>query len=260
MVNRGLAMVGLTVRSIFFDRKTMIVGAILLLLLTIPLLWLRNPSGEDDAAMDFFMGIMVMLYLQFIVLYVCFLYATALVTSEIEDKTMTYLISRPITRFEIMVYKYLGYVVSIFTLFAIPAILNYLILAPHQGVGGLEDNLDMLAYSLGGIFMGVVAWGALFLLMASVFRNPLMPGFLYCIFWESFIANIGTNVSKVTVTYQIRTFIINGLKAIRESIAEEGDLPAHGDYTAGWAFVLAMGVSVLFVLLSWWMVRGKDFH
>ena len=73
MVNRGLAMVGLTVRSIFFDRKTMIVGAILLLLLTIPLLWLRNPSGEDDAAMDFFMGIMVMLYLQFIVLYVCFL-------------------------------------------------------------------------------------------------------------------------------------------------------------------------------------------
>ena len=73
-INRARGMISITVRSILLDKKTMAVGAILLLLLAIPLFWLNNPpSGEDDTAMDMFLGMTVMLYLQFFVLYVCFL-------------------------------------------------------------------------------------------------------------------------------------------------------------------------------------------
>lgn len=260
-LNRAIGMTSITVRSILLDKKTMAVAAIMLLLLAIPLVWLNDPpSGEDETAMDMFMGITVMIYLQFIVLYVCFLYGTALITSEVDDRTMTYLISRPINRLEILVYKYLGYVFSIFIIFAIPVILNYLLFAQHEGSSGIVDNLDILGFALGGIFIGVMIWGALFMFMASVFKNPLMPGFLYCIFWETMLANMEGNIPKATVTYQIRTFIINGLEAMKNSLTEGGDLPPHGDLTAGWTFAQAVVISVVFLFMSWMLVKEKDFN
>lgn len=260
-LNRAIGMISITVRSILLDRKTMAVGAILLLLLVIPLVWLRSPaSDEGDTAMDMFMGLTVMLYLQFFVLYVCFLYGTGLITSEVDDRTMTYLISRPINRLEILVYKYLGYVFSIFSIFAIPVILNYLLFAQHGGAGDIVDNLDILAFALGGVFIGIMLWGALFMLMASVFKNPLMPGFLYCIFWENLIGNLPGNIPKATITYQIRTFIINGLKAMKNLLTESGDLPPHGSLSAGWTFVQAILISAVFIFMAWMLVKEKDFN
>jgi ABC-2 type transport system permease protein len=261
MMNRGLGLLSITVRSILYDRKTMAVGVLLLLLLAIPLYWLSDPpSGEDETALDMFMTIIAIFYLQFIVLYVCFLYGTGLITTEIDDRTMTYLLSRPIHRLEILVYKYIGYVFSIFLIFAVPVILNYLILAQHGGSGEIVDNLDVLAISLGGIFIAIMMWGALFIFMASVFKNPLMPGFLYCIFWETFMPLMSGNIPKATITYHIRTFLINGIKVVKSSLVDGGDLPPHGDMSSGWTFILAIVISAVFLFMSWVVVRDKDFH
>lgn len=261
MKNRGFAMTWLTIKSILFDKKTLVVGAILIILLAIPGYWLwRPPSDSEDASLEMFLIIMIIFYLQFLVLYVCFLYGSGLITSELEDKTMTYLISRPISKLEILVYKYLGYIISIFIIFAIPTTLNYLMLASHDGVGNISENWRYLAYALGGIFIGVVAWGALFLFFASIFKNPLAPGILYCLFWESFIANIGMNISKVSVTYQIRTFIFNGLASTSKLIAEDDDLPFHGNNSPSWTFITAITISVFFVFMAWFILKDKDIN
>jgi len=96
--------------------------------------------------------------------------------------------------------------------------------------------------------------------MASIFKNPLMPGFLYCIFWETVFANMGGNFPKATVTYQIRTFIINGLRAMKNSMAEGGDLPPHGDAAADVTFMLTVTASAVFLFMSWLLVKEKDFN
>ncbi|MCK4747244.1 MAG: ABC transporter permease subunit [Bacteroidales bacterium] len=264
-LNRAKGMLSLTVRSILYDRKTMAVVAIMLLLLAIPLVWLNDPPSNDEneknPEMDMFMGITVMIYMQFIVLYVCFLYATALITAESDDRTMTYLISRPIHRLEIVLYKYLGYVFSMFLIFAIPVIMNYLLFAQHDGgLNGIVDNLDILGITLGGVFIGIIIWGALFIFMASVIKNPLMPGFFYCLFWENMIGNMPGNIPKATVTYQIRTFIINGLKTMKNSIADGGDLPPHGTNSADVTFMLAILISMVFILMSWMAIKERDFN
>ena len=217
-------------------------------------------QNELDSEMDFFMGLVVILYLQLVVLYVCFLYASALITAEVDDRTITYLISRPIRKLEIVVYKYIGYAISLFVLFSIPITINYGILASHMGGDGITENLDFLAFSLGGLLIGILLWGAFFIFLASVVKNPLMPGFLICIFWESLIANIGTNVSMFTGTYIIRTFIINGLKELRDSIAQEGDLPVHGDMSAPETFVFTVVISIVFLILSSIMLKNRDFY
>ena len=259
MLNRGKAMIYHTMRSILIDRKTLAIGAILLLLLAIPLNWHRAAPSEDVAGMQLFGELVILLYLQFIVLYTCLLYGTSLVTAEAEDRTMAYLIVRPISRFEIVGYKYLGYVISIFTLFAIPVILNYLILAPHEGVGGIVDNLGILGYVLAAILMAVMVWGALFMLMASLFKNPIMPGFLYCLFWESLIANLGGNIPKATVTYYMRTVLIDGVSKVRSELIDDTDT-IYSDLSAGSAFLLGVLASLALVMFTWVLIREKDFY
>ena len=82
IVNRALAMMWLTVRSILFDRKTIAVVAILFLLLAIPIYWYQNPaSDEEGSSIELFAILVIIIYLQFIVLYVCLLYGSALITS-----------------------------------------------------------------------------------------------------------------------------------------------------------------------------------
>lgn len=258
--NRALAMVELTVRSILFDRKTMALAGILVLLLGVPLLWHQyaDPEGEN-AAMGFFLGIMAMIYLQFIVLYTCFLYASALLTAENDDRTMTYLISRPIPRSEILLYKYIGYLLSMFTLFAIPIILNYLILAVYGGVGDIFRNLDVLAYILGGVFLAVMVWGALFVMVAAYFKNPMMPGFFYCIIWESFIANLGGALPKATVTYYVRTFVIQGLVATTDIIGS-GEDSIYREMSMGMAVFYSLLMVLAFLGAASVEVNNKDFY
>jgi len=258
-VNRGVAMTTMTIRSILFDRKTLVLIAFLVLLLAIPGMWLRDAPSEEDAEMEVFMTVMILIYLQFITLYTCLLYASSLVSAETEERTMTYLISRPISRFEIIVYKYIGYVVSVFAIFALATVLNYAILAPHGGTDGFTGNLDMLAFTLGGVLIGVIGWGALFILLASVFKNPLMPGFLYCLFWESLLANVGGNISRATMTYQIRTFIFNGVPRIGSDLSD-GDLPMHGGHSPAMALVATLIAAAVMLILSWSVIRKRDFN
>jgi len=258
ITNRGLTLIWLTMRTILFDKKTILVIIMLLALLAIPAKWLSEPpSDEEGAALQAFLMIVVILYLQFIVLYVCLLYGSSIITSEVEDRTLTYLLSRPITKLEIILFKYIGYVISVFLLFALPTILNYLMLAPYEdGASGLSKNADFLAFCLGGMFMGIMAWGAFFMMLATMVKNPLMPGLVYCLFWESLITNIGGNISKVTLTYQIRTFIVSGISETRSAF---GDNP-WGDYPSWQAFTAAIVMAIVCLLIAWQVMKGKDFH
>lgn len=254
---RGLALFRLTVRDILLDRKTLVVVGLLVLMLALPGFWLRDPpSSEDHAAMMFYLMIEVILYLQFIVLYTCLLFSSSLVTSEVEDRTMVYLISRPISRLEVLVYKYAGYVVAVWSIFALAAFVNYALLSPADA-DGFGGNLDILAAVMIAILIGVMAWGAVFLLLASVFRNPLAPGFLYCIFWESLFPNMGGNISMATITYQLRTYVIRGISRIDE--ISGGDLPVHGTYSAAWAFAGSAIASAVALFLAGLALRRRDF-
>ena len=258
ITNRGLTLIWLTMRTILFDKKTIMVVIMLLALLAIPAKWLSEPpSDQEGAALQAFLMIVVILYLQFIVLYVCLLYGSSIITSEVEDRTLTYILSRPITKLEIILFKYIGYVISVFLLFALPTVLNYIMLAPYEdGASGLSSNADFLAFSLGGMFMGIVAWGAFFMMLATMVKNPLMPGLVYCLFWESLITNIGGNISKFTLTYQIRTFIVSGISETRSAF---GDNP-WGDYPSWQAFTAAIVMAIVCLLIAWQVMKGKDFH
>src|SRR5437762_2795538 len=82
-------------------------------------------------------GIMVwLLYVRFIVPVLGVFYGTALIADEVDDKTITYLFTRPIPRAAVLFGKYFAYLACTVLLVLPSVVLIYLLLGPIGGTIG----------------------------------------------------------------------------------------------------------------------------
>src|SRR5438094_3420264 len=79
-------------------------------------------------------GMMIwLLYIRFIVPVLGVFYGTSLIADEVDDKTVTYLFTRPIPRASVMLGKYLAYLVCTVLLVLPSVVLIYFLVAPLGG-------------------------------------------------------------------------------------------------------------------------------
>jgi ABC-type transport system involved in multi-copper enzyme maturation permease subunit len=122
-----------------------------------------------------------MFFIWFIVPVLGVFYGTSLVADEVEDKTITYLFTRPIQRGAVLVGKYLAYLVCT-TLVVLPSVMIvYFMLVPFTEVA---STFGMLLTDLGILAVGLAAYGALFALAGSVLKRPLVFGLVFAFGWE----------------------------------------------------------------------------
>src|SRR5206468_11725320 len=94
-------------------------------------------------------GLMIwLLYIRFIVPVLGVFYGTSLIADEVDDKTITYLFTRPIPRSAVLLGKYLAYLVCT-TLLVLPSVmLVFFLIVPIGGTtiaGGFLPLLGDLA-------------------------------------------------------------------------------------------------------------------
>jgi ABC-type transport system involved in multi-copper enzyme maturation permease subunit len=246
---KGRTLVEMSVKNILYDRKTLVFFGLSMFLLIIPGYWAYSYDGSGIRGLDLFVTITMLVYLQFIVLYACMLFGASLFAEEEENKTLTYLTSRPVSTFELVIYKYIGFVASVFVLFLIPLLLNFAIIATHTSYSLTSDFMFELGQYLGLMFVAVAAWGALFMFFGVFFRKySLMVGLLYALLWETFVANIGAGIKFATVNYYIR------------SLAPVSFGSAAGETPWGQALAAMVGLAAACILLTWYFQRGKDYN
>src|SRR5512134_427967 len=96
-------------------------------------------------------GLMIwVFYLRFTVPILGVFYGTSLMADEVEDKTITYLFTRPIPRGAVLVGKYLAYLACTVFVVLPSVVLVYLLVVPIQGSLGsafidLLKDLSLLA-------------------------------------------------------------------------------------------------------------------
>ena len=96
-----------------------------------------TPFKLDGARVDSvaIFGVMIwLLFLRFIVPVLGVFYGTSLIADEVEDKTITYLFTRPIRRSAVLMGKYIAYLVCT-TLVVLPGVmLVYFLLVPFNRI------------------------------------------------------------------------------------------------------------------------------
>lgn len=124
---------------------------------------------------------------------------TGVLTQEIEQKTITYLLTRPVPRWRILLMKFLASVLMVIATVWLASVGTAFAAYGAGGVGESRLGRDLLILPVGAL-----AYSALFLLMATLFNRPLMFGLLFAFGWESWTPNLGGYFGRVSLMSYLR--------------------------------------------------------
>ena len=93
-------------------------------------------NGQRVAGFGIFGVIIWMLFLRFIIPVLGVFYGTALMADEVDDKTITYLFTRPIQRGAVLVGKFLAYLACTFLVVLPSVMIVYFLLVPFSQLPG----------------------------------------------------------------------------------------------------------------------------
>lgn len=168
--------------------------------------------GRSEAAGPAVFGVMVWIfYLRFTVPVLAVFYGTALVADEVEDKTITYLFTRPIRRGAVLLGKYLAYLACT-GLVVLPSVMVVFFLIVPRG-GTLAGSFPALVKDLAILGAGLAVYGALFAFVGARFKRPLVTGLIFLFGWEPAALVFPGYLKKLTVAHYLQALVPHAMPA-----------------------------------------------
>lgn len=163
-----------------------------------------NNTSMDGAGI---FGLMIWaFYLRFSVPVLGAFYGTALIADEVEDKTITFLFTRPISRASVLVGKFLAYLACTM-LVVLPSVSVVWMLVSPMGGGSLGATFMDLAKDLPILAAGLAVYGAVFALVGSMFKRPLLTGLIFVFGFEPAVLVFPGYLKKFTVAYYLQGLV-----------------------------------------------------
>jgi hypothetical protein len=152
-------------------------------------------------------GLMIwLLYIRFIVPVLGVFYGTSLIADEVEDKTITYLFTRPIPRASVLLGKYAAYLVCTALIVLPSVVVVYFLIVPIRG-GSIGAAFPSLAADLAMLVVGLASYGALFSLVGSRLKRPLVIGLVFAFGWEPGVLLFPGYLRRLTVAYYLQALV-----------------------------------------------------
>lgn len=154
-------------------------------------------------------GMMIwLLYIRFIVPVLGVFYGTSLIADEVDDKTITYLFTRPIPRSAVLLGKYLAYLVCT-TLLVLPSVMIVFFLIVPTGGGSIAAAFPSLLKDFGMLAIGLAAYGAVFALVGTRMKRPLIVGLVFALGWEPAVLLFPGYLKRLTVAYYMQALVVH---------------------------------------------------
>jgi ABC-type transport system involved in multi-copper enzyme maturation permease subunit len=204
-------------------------------------------NGVQVDAVTMFGAIIWLLFLWFIVPVLGVFYGTSLIADEVEDKTITYLFTRPVRRGAVLVGKFIAYLVCT-TLVVLPSVMIvYFLMVPF---GQVPASFMSLLVDLGVLGLGLAAYGALFALIGAAIKRPLVVGLMFIFGWELVTLVIPGYLKRFTLAYYLQTLVPHAMPTGDTVSLLQGavfrDAPSVGA-SIGWlllVIIVSLGLAV----------------
>ena len=227
------------------------------LLLALPvllaiLLRVYPPKGLPLTGFELYGIVVALFFVRNLLPLVALLFGSALISDAVDSKTLTFFLTRPVSRLSIFLGEFMAYLVTVLTLTVPCVVLTYLVLCvgTPQGAGfGAAD----LVRDLGACALTLFTYGAVFALLGVSLKRPLIPGLLFLFVWEGFVANFPGDAPNYTLSAYARSLI-------RHRPSEEGLAELFAKFFGVGESVLTLGiVGVIALVLAIWIFSRREY-
>ena len=210
-VYAALRIFDLSLGEMLWSRRTifmgLVVGLPVLVSAAIRLLAvLGAPMGSQMTGPLIFGLMMWVFFIRFSVPVLAIFYGTALIADEVEDKTLTYLFTRPIRRGAVLMGKYCSYLICTGVVVLPSVMLVYFLIVPLGG-GSIGRAFPALVTDLALLAVGLASYGALFAFVGTWLRRPLVAGLAFAFGWEQLTLVVPGYLRRGTVAYYLQALV-----------------------------------------------------
>lgn len=180
---------------------------LVLLLLTVAV----RLSVPADVAVNAHSALLGSLNMATIVPLIALIVGTGAISTEIDDGSIVYLLTKPVPRWKIALTKYTVAVATTLVFAVVPTLVAGLILA------GTSGNVA-IGYALGAAVASVV-YCALFIMIGVLSRQAVIIGLIYVLLWDNLVAGLIDAAKNVSVQYWAQ--------AIGSTVSPQIDAPVN---------------------------------
>jgi ABC-2 type transport system permease protein len=250
------AVLDLSLEGMVWARRTLLMGLLVWFPVVVAVIYrvvlATHPEARLPSATDFYAVAVAVYWIRNVLPLAALFFATALVADEVEGRTLTYLLTRPLARASIFAGKFVAYLATTLALALPSVVLTFFLLLSARGWAAVGPSVGDLFRDLGVAALAVVAYGALFALLGVLLKRPVIPGLLFLYGWE-LLANLPGYLPRFTLTAWLRSLI-------HHRPAEEGLAGLFQQVLpAGQGLAVLVLVSAVFLAAAAWIFSTREY-
>lgn len=196
-----------------------------------------------------------LLQLQVILPVLALVAGSAAVAEEVEDRTITFLFSRPVPRPAVLLGRLGAILVFLLALLALSTFLLLAASARARGGGdGLEAGIREPLYA--AVLLGGAVYASLFAVLGVFVKSPIIVGLGYAFAFEGFLANLPASTQAMTIQFYLRSVIAAlgspAWNQVETFASPSFDLLPEALWKLGIVLALALGLGV-------WRIARREF-
>lgn len=191
--------------------------------------------------------LMNVLILSFLVPVISMVYGSTIIRDEIDDRSITHVVTSPMKR----ALSYLGYYIAL--VISLNLILTFIttggFLAFFAPIGIGSSSLDIYVSVLGLSFIGTLVYSSLFLMVSLLTSRSIYFGLFYAFIWEGFVGSLPGNIQKVAISHYIRSIGSDWIEYVS----------MENPTSTSISIILIVVLIVLLLFLGSWFFEEKEF-
>jgi ABC-2 type transport system permease protein len=243
-----------TVRKLLLSKRIYITLLILLFIVavmayasTLELTEEEIEDGED--LVDRGVNLLTVLILFFFMPVMAMIYGSSLVRDEMDDRSITAVVTSPMDRVITFTAYYLGLAISVSVIMLMLLTAGFM---SYFGNVGMADADGIYGAYASLMVIGAFAYSALFIMISVMLSKPIFFGLFYAFIWEGFIGSIPGRISWLSIKHYLLSM---GSHWISRMDLEQTE-SAHSVSDSAWILVI---LSVVVFVLGAWLFREKEF-
>ncbi|HRI43257.1 MAG TPA: ABC transporter permease [Fimbriimonadaceae bacterium] len=177
------------------------------------------------------------------------IYSTSVIGREVEQRTIVYLLTRPVPRWMIILSRFLASSIVV-TLIGVLSVIG-VSLAAYRGEAFANE---MLWRDMGALAVGAFAYGALFVLISLMVNRAMLVCLLYTFGWELLVPNLKGDAAALSVFNYLEAIANHPEVSQRRNLLTflSGQLAGESVTPMGAFMTMAIAVAILAFAACWW--------